>query len=248
LFRWGFQDGHGHPDQRWNHVDGSKQKLQALFPREAWAILFDFEGAGLHDMFQNKNHNLPRLPEFRSWAAQRIQSSHLADLGIQGERVVTVLKGLFADKNTWEAMGVVHLAWMHIAMLLREWILLGESLPYALQHLRGESLPWLLDSPFGPLDILGRQIGADLLARSGSQVCIAISPNEFPPVETILAPRVGQLCVLKVGDIPFGSDSVEAFGRTLVLSRCDQTEFSEIIPVEANPSPALGRPKRDARS
>ena len=217
-------------DEEWDQVSDPEEHIQALLPQDVRAIMFDFEGYASHLIFQQSHPNLLSIPGFRAWAGDRIEKSHFAALGGQGDRAVKLLKHHFAGKEHPEAMGIVHLACLHTMMLFSEWLLAAESLPPSWQHLRGQPLPWMLDSTFVHLDVWSRHEAAKLLTRSKSQIVLAASPIQLePPVETVLEPRLGRLHLLRTGDNYFGDSSGQMFGKPLVLSREDGTHFSESV-------------------
>jgi len=199
-------------DEEVAQVSDPEEQIQALLPQDVRAIMFDFEGYASHSIFQQSHPNLLSIPAFCAWAVERIETSHLAALGGQGDHAVTLLKHHFAGKEHPEATGIVRLACLHTMMLFGEWLLAAESLPSSWQQLRGQSLPWMLDSTFVHLDVWSRQEAAKLLERSESKIVLAASPIQLePPVETVLEPRLGRLYLLRTGDNYFGDSSGQMF-------------------------------------
>ena len=217
-------------EEKWGYVSNPDEHMESLLPKEVRAILLDCEGLELHLALRRASSSRLNIPKFKSWATARLESAGFAAAGGQGERTFTFLKHLFASRETHEAIGVIHFARMHTMMLFREWLLAADVLPSGWESLRGESLPWMLDSPFTPMDTDLRIEAAKLLSRSSSQIVLAVNPIELKPcVETVIEPRLGHLRLLRTGANDFGNSSVHAFGRTLDLSHGDDDHFSEIL-------------------
>ena len=186
-------------EEKWEYVSNPDEHMESLLPKEVRAILLDCEGLELHLALRRASSSRLNIPKFKSWATARLESAGFAAAGGQGARTIAFLKHFFAGRETHEASGIVQLARIHTVMLFREWFV-TDLLPLGWDHLRGESLPWLLDSPFMPLDGDLRIEAAQMLASTASQIVLAVSPVELTAtVEAVLKPRLGSLLLTRRG-------------------------------------------------
>ena len=215
--------------QAWNFVDNPDQHLQGLFPQEVGAAFLDFDG---DRMFLKEAHNKFKMPEFIAWVDQRIERPDTCIFGGNKGHLALNIREILGEKSSHFGAGEVTLAALFVRALLREWIVTADSLPFNWQHLLGESLPWLLDCPFVALDSVYRGVAAEILLRSESQVVLLSTTTDLQaPVENILSPKVGCISVLNVGHNLFGGPTDWIFGKTLVLTRDDESNFSAIVSV-----------------
>jgi hypothetical protein len=222
-----------HHNEEFKNIINPEEHIRTIIPEDLRETIFDFEPP--HLMPNDCSKNVLNIPGFRFWANNKIKSYSFG--GELDEHIVNFLKRYFAGKAHDEAVGtgVVHMAWLYTMKLFHEWFLAAEALPPSWQHLRGQSLPWILDSPFGELSTDYRHQAAKCLTSSRAQIVLADSPHRLhTPVETMIEPRLGRLHLLRTVNNYFRGSSATVFGRTLVLSREDSINFSEIVSICSN--------------
>lgn len=222
--------------QDWETLDNPESRLRALIPLEIRTALFMGEDGDFRELFQPSSLGILSMPEFRMWARSRLDRGGVA--GVYGRRngVKDRLRTLLAESGEAETIGnstTAVMAGLQLMAFFREWIRCSEKLPEAFQHLRGESLPWLLDSPFESLDLPDQEQAVRLLLSVRDQFLIVSSPHGVGgPVEKALTPRLGALHLLRSGFYPRNGGNPKLFGQELILSREDRSDFTEIVPIE----------------
>lgn len=215
--------------ESWKFSDNPEQQLQALFPPDFRAVLVDSHA---NNLYQEETHKKYRIPEFIAWAIQRIEEPDISSYECYHDRPAPIIRAILGGKATNTGSSAVVLAALLVQALFREWILTTGNLPFNWKHLHGESLPWLIDSPFFLLDSAYATVAAQLFVKSKCQVVLASSPAGLSAsIESVLTPKVGGIAVFREGHTPRCGPTAEIFGRELVLTREDDTEFVEIASV-----------------
>jgi hypothetical protein len=215
----------------WELIREPEQYLKALFPLKVSDAIFDFECERFAHVFQDQPQNPFNLPGFGDWIMQLTDDSSHNIFGRYQEQLVPILRLLVSGKAPNCGAGETAVAALHIPALLREWLLTSDYLPAEFQSLRGESLPWLLESPFNMLNKWHCSIASELFVRSASQVVLATTPISLqPPVDITISPRVFSIAAIQLGYHPNNQNATEYFfGRSLCMTRNDNTDFSEIV-------------------
>jgi len=218
------------PDQSWESINNPDYYLKSILPRQVGAVILE---SGPDQFFGDDNYIKFRIPEFISWVGNRIKDTYLCAYDKRREHLNLVIIQILGGKSEYSpGSSEIALASFIAQALFREWILTSNTLPVNFRHLQGESLPWVLDCPFFVLDDSDIDSAVDILARLDSQIILLSSPNFLKaPLDRVLSPKLGTISVIKVGDILWYGHLAEFLGRTLVLTRQDSSNFSEIVPV-----------------
>ena len=226
-------------NQDWTPVSDPAAYLGKKIPPGVCRFLFVFEH---WETSRTWPHRLARglaTPGFRSWAKKRIEGGSILAHHPAASRIIDLLREMLTLEpvKTMTSIAPRLFADFQLMTLLREWMLSSPSLSRNLRHLEGEPLPWLLDSPFGALDLFARQEAAKLFMQSGTQVVLAASPTELiGEVEGVFAPRLGQLYQMRMREHPVRGATHDIFGYRLNMARADKLTFSDIVPVGLGPT------------
>lgn len=137
-----------------------------------------------------------------------------------------ILNGKRLNAGTNEIVFAV----LQLQKFFRDWILFSDNLPIAWEHLQGESIPWLIDSPVSIMDIDYRNASVEIFSKSKTQVVLVSYPIEIgQSTVSILSPKIGCIHTLQVGWNLFGGSKFTFLGRNICLSRDDQTEVITIV-------------------
>lgn len=215
----------------------ANEKLQiqtAIFQREIFA---DLKPKVLRYLMLYNEEDLSdpldhpyKTPEFVSWVKERIMAIEIpwVDDRTRHGFISCAVEQIGGPRCNF-AFGERAIASMLLSSLFREWLVLVAQVPSATKRLRAEPFPWLMDCPFSLLDKAHQKIAGSLISKFKGTVFICINPIFDDSAAQLLHESIGSISAITCGWNLKGKNHVSILGRSLELTRNDDTEFSEII-------------------
>jgi hypothetical protein len=210
------------------------QKQKIILQREIFA---DFKPKVLRYLMLDNEEDLSELldhpyktPGFVSWVKERIMAIEIPWVNDRTRQayISCALEQIGGPRCNF-AFGERAIASMLLSSLFREWLVVVAQAPSGTKSLRAEPFPWLMDCPFSLLDKTHQEMAASLISKFKGTVLICINPIFDDSAAQLLHESIGSISTITCGRNLQGKNHVSILGRSLELTRNDDTEFSEII-------------------
>jgi len=172
---------------------------------------------------------------FKDWVTDRLTKVEFSTLtNIHRRYIISAAVEQIGGLNSFQAAGEMMIGRFLLNILFQEWLLDTDQLPYGLKQSNTLSFPWLMDSPFNLLDVDYQIALLEILQILKRPVLLCTSGNINFSLERIISEKIGSLSVIKVGwNLP-GNGNMMLFGQSLELSRCDKSDYSELVSHDVN--------------